>query len=314
MKNIIIDTDPGHDDALAIMLLLAHRKKFNILGFVTVAGNQTIEKVTKNMCNILNVLKFDYPIAKGSEKPLFRRLETEASAHGESGLDGPILPEPDMSNVIENGIDFMYEQIMNNTEKTNIIALGPLTNIANLINKHPDVIKKIEMISMMGGGIDFGNVTTTAEFNIYIDPEAAEIVFDSGIKIVMSGLDVTEKALIYEKQWENLDKQGPVGKFTKELFLFYTQYSKKYDLEGSSVHDACAVAYLLKPELFTGKMYNVHIETEGKLTRGMTVADKRNISSAVPNIKVLLDLNQNEFIKFMLDAISDLDKRIKKIT
>jgi pyrimidine-specific ribonucleoside hydrolase len=309
-KNILIDTDPGHDDALAIMLLLAHEKDFNILGFVTVAGNQTVDKITKNMLQILEVLKFNYPVVSGAKKPLCRELETGAEAHGSSGLDGPHLPEPKTKALNGNSVEFTYKSIMKAEGKTTIVALGPLTNIANLVTEHPDVKEKIEMISMMGGGLEFGNKTASAEFNIYVDPEAAEIVFSSGIKIVMSGLDVTEKACIMDDQWTPFHNSGPVGKFTADLLEFYTLYSKHYGLIGSSIHDACAVSYILNPELFAGKMFNVHVETKGDITRGMTVADRRSISSAEPNVLVLLDLDNDKFISSILDAIKSLDRRV----
>ncbi|WP_320130363.1 nucleoside hydrolase [uncultured Sphaerochaeta sp.] len=310
-RNIIVDTDPGHDDAIAIMLLLAHQEQFNILGFVTVAGNQTSDKVTTNMLKISELTRCAAPVVRGSLKPLTRELETGAEAHGISGMDGPDLPFPTRLPLDMDSIEFLYSTIMEAREKVTIVALGPLTNIAKLLLAHPEIKGNIEEISLMGGGINKGNKTATAEFNIYVDPEAAEIVYSSGIPIIMSGLDVTEKANIYPSDWEDLHTKGIASRFTASLLDFYAKYAKEHGFEGSSLHDPCATAYLIDPTLFEGTFYSVHIETKGELTRGMTVADKRSFAQAPLNVKVLTDIDRQRFIQLVRDSILTLDSQLK---
>jgi pyrimidine-specific ribonucleoside hydrolase len=311
-KNLLIDTDPGHDDAIAIMLLLAHPEQFNILGFVTVAGNQTSDKVTDNMLKIVELTKCEAPVVRGSLKPLSRELETGAEAHGISGMDGPALPKPSRLPLLIDPIDFLYSSIIESEGKVTIVALGPLTNIARLLQDHPDVMKNIEEISLMGGGLRNGNKTATAEFNIYVDPEAAEIVYSSGIPIIMSGLDVTEKANIYPSDWQNLHTKGIASRFTAELLDFYAKYAKEHGFEGSALHDPCATAYLIDPSLFTGTFYSVHVETKGELTRGMTVADRRKFAPETPNVKVLTEVDNPRFINLVLESIKTLDTMLAK--
>ena len=310
-KNIIVDTDPGHDDAIAIMLLLAHPELFNILGFVTVAGNQTIDKVTKNMLQIAELTNCEVPIVQGSSKPLVKELDTGEEAHGISGMDGPKLPFPTKIPLPVDAMDFLYSSIMQSNGKVTIVALGPLTNIARLFQDHPEVKKNIEEISLMGGGINNGNKTATAEFNIYVDPEAAEIVFSSGIPIVMSGLDVTEKTQIFPSDWINLHTLGVASRFTASLLDFYHEYAIEHGFEGSSLHDPCATAYLIDPTLFKGSSYAVHIETEGELTRGMTVADKRRFAKDPPNVTVLTDVDNSRFIELIRQCLLTLDAMLE---
>jgi pyrimidine-specific ribonucleoside hydrolase len=306
-KNIIVDTDPGHDDAIAIMLLLAHPQRFNILGYVTVAGNQTSDKVTTNMLKIAELLRSDAPVVRGSLKPLERDLETGASAHGVSGMDGPDLPPPARRPLDEDPTDFLHRTIIEAEGPVTILALGPLTNIATLLLAHPEAREKIERISLMGGGLHNGNKTATAEFNIYVDPEAAEIVFSSGIPIVMSGLDVTEKANIQPSDWKSLHEGGIASRFTADLLEFYGKYAKEHGFDGSSLHDPCAAAYLIDPSLFSGTSYAVHVETTGTLTRGMTVADRRKFASEKPNALVLTEVDNRRFIDLVLQSIRTLD-------
>jgi pyrimidine-specific ribonucleoside hydrolase len=307
MRNIIIDCDPGHDDAIAILMALAHKEELNILGITTVGGNQLLEKVTKNTLKILSLVDENIPVASGEAKALTREIHTGADAHGETGMDGPVLPEPKYAIVSDKAVQFMYEKIMASKEKVTLVPLGPLTNIALLLRTYPEIKSSIELICLMGGGIHVGNRTAAAEFNIYVDPEAAKIVFNSGVDIVMAGLDVTNKAMIMEDEREQLRGKGKVSNFVSELLDFYSQASKRFGFEGSSLHDPCAIGYLLRPDLFKGKRYPVDIETQGELTRGMTLADERPVTEKEPNTLVLLEVKRKEFVDFVCNCIEKLD-------
>ncbi|WMM24568.1 nucleoside hydrolase [Tissierella sp. MB52-C2] len=312
MRNIIIDCDPGHDDAIAILMALANKDKLNILGITTVGGNQLLDKVTNNTLKILSFLNEDIPVAVGEAYPLTREIHTGADAHGISGMDGPVLPEPKYSIVDTHAVRFMYEKIKDSKEKVTLVPIGPLTNIALLLRSFPEIKEKIDLICLMGGGIYTGNRTSSAEFNIYVDPEAAKIVFNSGIDIVMAGLDVTNKAMIMEDERKELKAKGKVSNFVAELLDFYSIASKKFGFEGSPLHDPCAIGYLLRPDLFEGKKYHVDIETQGDITRGMTLADIRPVPAKEPNVLVLLDINRKEFVEYMCDCLTKLDGMYSK--
>lgn len=307
---IIIDCDPGHDDAIAILLAYAHRDVLDIRGITTVGGNQVLEKITDNALRILSFIEADIPVAKGAAGPLLGKLVTGEEAHGESGMDGPVLP-PSLARPTDQGaVEFMLELIRSSDDKITLVPLAPLTNIALLLTAYPEVKDKIERISLMGGGISYGNVTSTAEFNIYVDPEAARIVYESGIPITMSGLDVTDKAAIFEDEIEELKRRGPVSVLVGELLDFYSIYGKKMGYVGNALHDPCAVAWLLHPELFQSRHLHVTVETEGKLTRGMTVADQRKKTEHAPNVEVLVDVDRTAFINLLFDSLARLDQQL----
>ena len=307
MRKIIIDCDPGHDDAMAIMLAAAHPEALDILGIVTVAGNQTIDKVTMNACKVLTILGKEIPVIRGAEKPLMRVLKTAPEAHGESGMDGPFVREIRAVESDENALEF-YRRILEQEEKVTIVAIGPLTNVAMVLKKYPMLKDKIECISLMGGSVYSGNITSKAEFNFYVDPEAAEIVYQSGIKIIQSGLEVTDKTAITFEEVEQFSKGGKSSKFVYDLFQFYTLYSKKKGLKTTPVFDACAVMYLLHPEIFIYQDYHVDIETAGILTRGMSVVDTRTWNQdCAPNTKVLLDADREKFMKYFITSLKSLD-------
>ena len=309
MKKIIIDCDPGHDDAIAIMLALAHSDKLSVKLITTIGGNQTLEKVTTNALKVLEFLKSDIKVAKGADRPLIRPLRVAPEAHGDSGMDGPILPKP-TKKALPNAIEEMARVINNSKEKITLVPIGPLTNIALLIKTHPECLDNIEEISFMGGGISVGNVTSAAEFNIYVDPEAADIVFSSGLPLVMSGLDVTNKAYILEKEYEILKNRGKVSKLVGQLLDFYSIYGKMHGYTGNAMHDPCAVAYLLDPTLFSHKEYYVKVITDSQECRGMTLADKRPKPELDSNVKVLLDVDRVRFRDFLFNSLSILDERI----
>lgn len=249
MRNIIIDCDPGHDDAIALLMAIANKKELNILGITTVGGNQLLDKVTQNALKVLSLVNEDIPVASGEALPLIREVHTGGDAHGDSGMDGPVLPAPKYSAVSSNAVQFMYEKIKSSKEKVTLVPIGPLTNIALLLRVYPEIKNNIELICLMGGGIYSGNRTPAAEFNIYVDPEAAKIVFNSGVDIVMAGLDVTEKAMIMDDEREKLRNKGKVSNFVAELLDFYSIASKRFGFEGSALHDPCAIGYLLRPDL-----------------------------------------------------------------
>lgn len=306
---IIIDCDPGHDDAIAILLAYAHRDVLDIRGITTVGGNQILDKITDNALRILSFIQADIPVAKGAAEPLLGKLVTGEEAHGESGMDGPVLPPARFRPVEQGAVEFMADIIRASEEKVTLVPLAPLTNIALLITAYPEVKDKIERISLMGGGLCYGNVTSTAEFNIYVDPEAAKIVYESGIPITMSGLDVTDKAAIFEEEIEELKQRGPVSNLVGELLDFYSIYGKKMGYVGNALHDPCAVAWLLSPELFQSRHLHVTIETEGKLTRGMTVGDQRTKPDGESNVEVLVDVDRSAFLKLLFDALARLDQQ-----
>lgn len=310
MKNILIDCDPGHDDALAILVAFANEEKLNVLGVSTIGGNQTLDKVTRNAKNVLDFINASVPLAMGQSHPLVKQLNTAPEAHGDSGMDGPFFNGNNYPVTSENAIVFMYNKIMESEEKITIVALGPLTNIALLIRTFPEVKQKIESISLMGGGLDHGNCSELAEFNIYADPEAAHIVFHSEIPIIMSGLDVTEKAEITQEEIRNLKDKGKVSHLAYELLSFYNKSGQQFGFIDSPIHDLCAVAYLVDDTIFKGKKYYVDVVTDDGRCRGLTFADKRFIPVSAPNTLVLEEVDREKFVKLLIDALEKLDSQI----
>lgn len=310
MKNLLIDCDPGHDDALAIMTALATPKEFNILGITTIGGNQTLKKVTENAKNILSFLEVEVPLAAGQKGPLVKPLQTAPEAHGASGMDGPYFDGANYPICSTSGVRFLAEKILENKENVSLVALGPLTNIALLIKSYPEVIPRIDEISLMGGGIHHGNQTPLAEFNIYVDPEAAEIVFQSGIPIIMSGLDVTEKAEIMIDEINHLKDKGKVSHLAYELLSFYNQSGRQFGFINSPIHDLCAVVYLLKPELFKGSFADIHVITDDSPARGLTYGDFRMTASDPKNTLVLYDVDRKKFIETLTNSLEILDEQL----
>ena len=308
MKNLLIDCDPGHDDALAIMAALANPESFNILGITTIGGNQTLEKVTENAKNILSFLNADVPLSTGQAGPLVKPLQTAPEAHGDSGMDGPYFDGADYPITSSNGVQFLAEKIQASQDKVTLVALGPLTNIALLIKNYPEVLPKIEEISLMGGGIHHGNHTALAEFNIYVDPDAAEIVFQSGLPIIMSGLDVTEKAEITVEEIHQLKDKGRVSQLAYELLSFYNQSGRQFGFINSPIHDLCAVVYLLKPELFTGSFADIHVITDDSPARGLTYGDFRRIAPEPKLTLVLEEVDRGGFVDVLIEALVRLDQ------
>ena len=300
--SIIIDCDPGHDDAIALILACA-REELDLKAVTVTAGNQTLDKTLRNAKRVLSFIGKHPPVAAGAVKPMFRALQTAPGVHGESGLDGPFIPEPDFEEEKIPAVDLLRKIILSSSEPVTLVPTGPLTNIGTLFTAYPEVKQNIERISLMGGGIETGNWTSAAEFNIYVDPEAADIVFRSGIPIIMCGLDVTHRAMIMPDEVERLRKHGGrVPVMVAELVDYFSRYHKKQGFEGAALHDPCAVAYLVKPELFVTKPYHVDIECAGKYTAGMTLADRRFWSDATPNVLACMDLDRKAFISLLIEA------------
>jgi len=301
---IVIDCDPGHDDAMAILLALAS-PELDLVGVTTVAGNQTLDKTTRNALLTLEVGgRPDIPVAAGADAPLRRELRTAAHVHGETGLDGPELPEPSAKPVAEHAAGFLAELIEPGTV---LVPMAPLTNIALLLERHPDVHERIDRIVWMGGAIAEGNITPTAEFNAFVDPEAAAIVFASGIPITMIGLDVTHKALFTREHAERLRSTGRAGRFVAELSDFFQQFHERsYGFGGSPIHDAMAIAHVIDPTLVTTRHANVAVETRSELCDGRTVVDLRGVTGREPNADVGVDVDAERFLELLVSRIASL--------
>ncbi|HVB72120.1 MAG TPA: nucleoside hydrolase [Ktedonobacteraceae bacterium] len=272
---IILDCDPGHDDAIAI-LLAAHHPEIDLLAITTVAGNQSVEKTTDNalkVCSLANIRQV--PIAKGMERPLVRPAKHSPDIHGESGMDGPHIPEPDIELDPRHAVDMLIDTLLDSEGDITLVPTGPLTNIAAAIRREPAIVPKIAAISLMGGAIGLGNVTPAAEFNIHTDPEAAEIVFGCGRPITMVPLEVTHQALATPEVTERLrTAQRPVATFAADLLVFFAgTYRNTFGFPAAPVHDPCAVAAVIDPSILRAHTMHVAIETGGELTAGRTVCD-----------------------------------------
>lgn len=309
---VLIDCDPGHDDAVAIMMASAHRERFDILGITTIAGNQTLANVTNNAKQIMEHIGENIPVASGQETPLIKRHAVELSPHGSTGMDGPDHYISDYPLASTNATQFLYEKIMACDEQVTILALGPLTNIALLFKVFPEVLPKIEQISLMGGGINKGNATAAAEFNIYIDPEAAKIVFESGVKIIMAGLDVTEDAWITIPEFTSLKGQGPISQYTYELMEYYNASGAAFGFLDTPLHDACSVAYLIDPSLFESVQKQITVVTDECINRGQTLADNRATPRSGTEVTVLMDVQREKFIDMFFRSIATLEERNRK--
>ncbi len=298
-RPIILDGDPGHDDAIAWLLANAS-PELKIIGVTTVCGNQTVEKVSYNARRICTLLGIDAPIAKGKRTPLVGPEMNAPSVHGESGLDGPPLPEPTMELENCSSVNLMARLLKESEEPVTIVATGPLTNVAALLLSHPELKEKIREISFMGGGIKFGNWTPAAEFNILVDPEAAKIVTESGVPLIMSGLDVTEQALMMPEDFEAVRAiGGQVSSIVADWLEFFYGFHKTIGYAGAPMHDPCAVAVLTHPELFTIEEMCVEVETQGEYCRGTTVGHTRK----APNARVNMGVDRNAFAQLLINAV-----------
>jgi len=304
---IILDCDPGHDDAIALVLALAS-PELDVKAVTSSAGNQTPDKTLRNVLRMLTLLKrTDIPVAGGAVKPLMRELIIADNVHGESGLDGPALPEPGFAPQNCTAVELMANVLRKSAEPVTLVATGPQTNVALLLNSHPELHAKIARIVIMGGAMGLGNWTPAAEFNIFVDPEAAEIVFQSGIPVVMAGLDVTHNAQIMAEDIERFRAiNNPVARTVAELLDFFMEYHKteKWGFQGAPLHDPCTIAWLLKPEIFTTARRWVGVETQGKYTQGMTVVDYYFLSGNEPNTEIMLNIDRQAFVDLLAERLA----------
>ena len=308
---VIIDCDPGQDDAVALALAFSAPEIFEILGVTTVAGNVPLNLTQRNarlVCEICN--RSDVKIYAGCDKPMEQELVTAEYVHGQSGLDGIDIYEPEHPLEKTNAVDFIIETLLAADDNSiTLIPTGPLTNIGTAINKEPNILPKIKEIILMGGAAkEGGNVTPSAEFNIYVDPEAADIIFKCGRPIVVMSLDVTHQVLTSRKRLDRIRAIGTkTAKMMTDLIAFYERYDEeKYHTDGGPLHDPCTIAYLIKPELFKLKDINVVIETSGDITRGETVADFWNVTGRKPNVKWAYEVDDDGFFDL-------LNEQLKKI-
>ena len=303
---VILDCDPGHDDALAILLALA-RPELRLLAITTVAGNSTIEHTTRNALSVLTLAgRTDVPVAIGAERPLRRPLQVAAHVHGESGLEGAALPDPAVDPVPQSAVRLMAELLAASDRPVTLVPVGPLTNVALLLETHPDLIDRIGHICLMGGAIGEGNITASAEFNIWVDPEAAARVFASGRPVTMIGLDVTHQALFTADDTDRLERLGNrTGLVIADLLRFFARFHReRYGWDGSPIHDAVAVAHVLGLGLVRTQPYRVDVEVESELTRGRTVVDLRGVSGLPPNAEVGLAIDRERFVELLVDAVA----------
>jgi len=310
-RKIIIDTDPGQDDAVAIILALGSPEEIEVLGITAVAGNVPLSLTESNARRVCELAgRPDVKVFAGCDRPMGRPLVTAEHVHGETGLNGPVLPDPTMPLQDQHGVDFIIDTLRAETSGTvTLCPLGPLTNIATAFEKAPDIVEKVQEIVLMGGAyFEVGNITPAAEFNIYVDPQAADIVFKSGVPIVVMPLDVTHKALVTPARNDAFRNVGNrVGIAVAEMTDFFERFDKeKYGSDGAPLHDPCVTAYLIKPELFKGRHINVEIETQSELTMGMTVADWWGVTDRPANATFMGDVDSDGFFALIAERIARL--------
>jgi inosine-uridine nucleoside N-ribohydrolase len=304
---IVLDCDPGHDDAIALLLALAS-SEVELLGVTTVHGNQTLEKTTANALKVLEFAgRSDVPVAAGADRPLRREQFVAEYVHGQSGLDGPELPSPNSSAVKEHAVDFLAETVLGTSEPVTLVPTGPLTNIGLFLARHPEASARVQRIVLMGGAIGEGNVTPAAEFNIWCDPEAADRVFSSGLDVTMIGLDVTHKALVGPAHAGQLRSSGRIGTMVAELLDFYGRFHREtYGWDGSPIHDAVALAHAFRPGLVETVRTGVRVDCDGELGRGRTNVDLRGRMGWEPNAEVAVDIDAEGFVSLLLERIASL--------
>lgn len=310
-RKIIIDTDPGQDDAVAILLALASPEDVDVLGITAVAGNVPLPLTQKNariVCELAG--KVDVPVYAGCDAPLSRKLVTAEHVHGKTGLDGPQLADPTMPLQSQHAVDFIIETLRHEPPGTvTLCPIGPLTNIATAFRRAPDIVGQVQEIVLMGGAyFQVGNITPAAEFNIYVDPEAADIVFKSGVPVVAMPLDVTHKALTTAPHVAGFRAMGTeVGRMVAEWTDFFERFDKeKYGSAGAPLHDPCVIAYLIRPDLFSGRYVNVEIETVSDLTLGMTVADWWGVTDRKKNALFIGDVDAEGFFALLTERLARL--------
>jgi inosine-uridine nucleoside N-ribohydrolase len=306
VTDIILDCDPGHDDAIALLLALASAE-VRLLGVTTVSGNQTLDKTTANAIRVLDhVGRRDVPVAAGAARPLIRERHGAAEVYGETGLDGPNLPPPTREPEPAHAIDWIAHTLQASTTPVTLVPTGPLTNVALFLARYPELAAKVERVVLMGGAVGEGNVTPAAEFNIWADPEAAHLVFTSGLNLTMVGLDVTHKALMTPAHAGTLADAGAAGKLVADLFNFYSRFhAREYGWDGAPVHDAVAVAHVIDPTLLQTVHRGVIVDTGAELSRGRTHVDLRG-RMWEHNCHVAIDIDTERFLALLVEQISSL--------
>jgi pyrimidine-specific ribonucleoside hydrolase len=304
---VILDVDPGHDDAVALMMACG-APDLDLLAVTTVAGNVPLEKTTRNALRILSLVGHTHvPVSAGASKPLHRELQTAEDIHGESGLDGPEIPEASFAPDGRGAVALIADTLRGSPEPVTLIPVGPLTNIATLLREHPELKEKIGRISLMGGSIGLGNTTPAAEFNVFVDPEAAREVFESGLPITMSGLDVTHQAGAGPAERERLRAIGGIGGVVAEFLDFFADtYEGVFGFDAPPLHDPVAVAAVLDPNLLKTRPMRVDVECDSDLTRGETVCDFYGVTGHPPNAEVGVELDRDGFFDLLYDSLQRL--------
>ncbi|GLQ06283.1 nucleoside hydrolase [Sneathiella chinensis] len=310
-RHVILDCDPGQDDAVAILLALASEEEINLLGITTVGGNVPLywtESNARRICELAN--RPDMKVFAGASGPLMRKLVTAEWIHGKTGIDGANLPDPTMPLQEAHGVDFIVETCMAAGEgEITLCPIGPMTNIALAMMKEPQIIPKIREIVCMGGAVrEMGNVTPAAEFNIYVDPHAAKVVLDAGVPFTMMPLDVTHKALVTPDRLQRFkDLNSPVGDVCGGMLDYFNRFDMtRYGFDGGPLHDPCVIAYLIDPDIFQGRRVFMDIETRSELTLGQTVADWWNIQEREPNAYVCDSLDAEAFFDLLTTRLARL--------
>ena len=307
-KPVILDVDPGHDDAVALMLACGH-PDLDLLAVTTVAGNVPIEKTARNTLRVLSLVECTHvPVGVGASEPLERALHTAEDIHGKSGLDGPEeIPEANFGPDERGAVALIADTLLASPEPVTLVPVGPLTNIATFLREHPDLKDRVAHISLMGGSMGHGNTTPAAEFNIYVDPEAASEVFASGLPITMTGLDVTHQAGAGPEVRERLRTTGKVGHIVAGFLDFFAStYESVFGFDDPPLHDPVAVAAVLEPGLLKTRPMRVDIECESDLTRGETVCDFYGVTHRVSNAEVGVDLDREVFFELLYGALARL--------
>ena len=309
-KKIIIDTDPGHDDAIAILLALAS-PELDVIGVTCVAGNVPLHLTARNALLVCELAgRPDVKVFSGCDRPMVRKLVTAEAIHGETGLDGPQWDPPTSQLQDQHAVDWLVETLLDAEDKEiTLCPVGPLTNIAMALVREPKIASKVDQIVSMGGGYFVGgNITPAAEFNIFVEPHAADVVYRSGIPIVAMPLDVTHKALMTQDWIQTLEDLGTeVGQKSSQLLSFYNRFDlERYGMAGSPVHDPATIAYLIEPDLYTGKEVYVEVETRSSLTMGMTVVDYWGARRKEPNCLWVSEVNDEGFFQLMYERLATL--------
>ncbi len=309
-RPVIIDCDPGQDDAVALLLALASPAEIEVLGVTAVAGNVPLARTALNarkLCALAG--RAEVGVFAGCPRPMLRRLRTAEHVHGKTGLDGAELPEPEVPLEHRHAVDFIIETLRGAAEDSvTLCALGPLTNLAVAIVKAPDILRAVAEIVLMGGAFGEGNTTPAAEFNIYVDPHAAHVVFSSGVPITMMGLDVTHQALTTPERLAAIAAIGtPAARAVAGMLAFYDRHDvARYGMAGGPLHDPCVIAYLLQPELFGGRAAHVAVETGSELTLGRTVVDRWRLTDRPANAQVMDRIDADGYYALITERLARL--------